>query len=129
MARKVVEKNVAGGEWTEARFWAFFRSNLRSMSRKWPPLARHALESARREYVGPNQRQKWEFKCACCGEWFMRKDVQVDHKVPCGSLASYDDLVRFCMRLFCEESGLRVLCTGCHDVRRQENIDPSKISA
>lgn len=124
MARKPktnrVERTRAGGEWTTAGYWGFIRSGLRQMSRRWPPLARQAINAARRKYVGENKRQKWEYQCATCKAWRNRKQVEVDHIVPCGSLRSLDDLPGFVERLFCEPDGLRVLCDTCHALRTRK---------
>jgi len=124
MARKPktnrVARTRAGGEWTEASFWAFLRSNLRAASRKWPPLARLALKQARRPSQSSNKRLKWEYECADCLGWFPRKEVEVDHIVPCGQLKSWDDFRPFAERLFCETYGLAVRCKGCHQVRTQK---------
>jgi hypothetical protein len=125
MARKPktnrVERTHAGGEWTSAGYWGFIRSGLRQMSRRWPPLARQAINAARRKYDGENKRQKWEYQCSTCKCWRNRKQVEVDHIVPCGSLKSLDDLPGFVERLFCEPEGLRVLCDACHALRTEAN--------
>ena len=65
-------------------------------------------------------RQKWEYQCAACCEWFKGTEIHVDHIVPCGTLKSFADLPTFAERLFCEADGLRVLCHECHDKRRGE---------
>lgn len=112
-----VPRTRAGGEWTEAAFWNFLRSGLRQLSRRWPPLVRHAANAARREYSGPNARQKWEYQCSACCHWYMRKEIQIDHIVECGPLRSFADLSVFAERLFIEKEGLRVLCESCHEQR------------
>ena len=109
----------AGGEWTEAAFLAFLRSGFRQMSRRWPPLVRHAPQRARRKYTGPNKRQKWEYQCSACEQWHKGTEIHVDHIVPCGSLRSIEDVSQFVDRLFCEPEGLRVLCTRCHEARHE----------
>ncbi len=103
-----------GGEWTEAGFWGFLRSQLRQSSRRWPPLARHALNAAKRPSQSGNKRLKWEYQCCECGEWFKRTDVQVDHIVACGSLKNWEDFAVFAERLFSEAAGLQVMCKECH---------------
>jgi hypothetical protein len=124
MSRKAktdrVPRTRAGGEWTEAAFWGFIRSGLRQMSRRWPPLVRHALNVVKRKSQSDNKRLKWEFQCEHCDQWFARKEVEVDHIEPCGSLKSFADLSVFADRLFCESDGLRVLCSKCHLERRKE---------
>lgn len=49
-----------------------------------------------------------------CSNWHKRDGVQVDHIEECGQLRKYDDLPGFVSRLFCETSGLQVLCKDCH---------------
>lgn len=89
------------------------------MSQRWPPIAK-AANAARRKYVGPNKRQKWEYECAVCHAWRPRKQVQVDHIEPCGKLNSPDQIGPFVARLFVEPDGLRVLCDVCHALRKGE---------
>jgi 5-methylcytosine-specific restriction endonuclease McrA len=72
---------------------------------------------ARRAYKGPNKRQKFEYQCALCQNWFAEKNINVDHISPAGSLNSAQDLPGFVERLFCEQDNLQVLCTACHDVK------------
>lgn len=114
-----VPKTRAGGEWTEAAFWGFLRSGLRQISRRWPPLVRIAAQMSRREYHGPNKRQKWEYLCAGCGQWYMRKEIEIDHRDGCGPLKSFVDLSVFAERLFCEADKLCVLCSRCHEMKTQ----------
>ena len=122
MAAKKIRspRTRAGGEMTESRFFGFLRSGLRQMSRRWPPLVRHAMVAARRKNQSENKRLKWEFQCATCKGWRPAKEVEVDHIVPCGSLKTFDDLRGFTERLFCESEGLRVLCKTCHQLRKTE---------
>ena len=115
----LVPRTRAGGEWTEAAFWGWLRSGLRQMSRRWPPLVRQAINAVRRPSQSGNKRLKWEYQCEECHGWFPRKSVEVDHKEPCGSLRSLQDIAGFVERLFCEPDGLRVLCEGCHQESHQ----------
>lgn len=111
-----VRRTRNGGEWTEAEFFGFIRSNLRLMSRKWNPrkLAEHR---ARAPYTGPNKRQKWKYQCARCWGWFKRTEVEVDHVEPCGTLKSFDDAGEFLRRLLVEVDGFEVLCEECHQAK------------
>jgi hypothetical protein len=115
-----VPKTRASGTWTEASFWSFLRSGLRRLSMRWPPI-QYVLLSARREYKGPNKKQKWEYKCFTCKDWFPRKQVQVDHINDCGTLKTYEDLIEFVSTLFCEEDELIILCKECHERRHKTN--------
>ena len=115
-----VPRTRAGGTWTEARYWQFIRTLLRSGTLRWRPRL-DAKRAARRPYVGPNPRQKYEYRCAACGQWFLEKRTQMDHLVPAGVLRGEADIAGFVRRLFCEAAGWRCLCLTCHAVRtRQE---------
>ena len=123
MAKKVirkprVEKPRNGGTMSEAMFWSFIRSGLRQKSRWWKPIAMCKV-NARRPYKGPNKRQKYEYICKKCKNWFPEKQINVDHICPAGSLNSAQDLPGFVERLFCEIDNLQCLCTKCHDEKTQ----------
>lgn len=102
------------GTLTESAFWSFIRSSLRQKSRWWKPIAQ-AKAKAKRAYKGPLKRQKFEYQCAECLQWFPDKKINVDHITPAGSLKCANDLPGFVERLFVEVEGLQVLCSICHD--------------
>lgn len=104
---------------TEAAFWSWIRSALRQKSRWWKPIS-EAKNDAKRAYKGKNKRQKWEYKCAKCKQYFKSNEVSVDHIVPAGALKSYEDLPGFVERLFCEKEGLQVLCNPCHNEKTKQ---------
>jgi len=101
------------GTMTESAFWSFIRSALRQKSRWWKPITECKMK-ARRAYKGPNKRQKFEYKCNNCKQWFSEKQINVDHIIPAGSLNNSQDLPGFVERLFCEIDNLQVLCSDCH---------------
>lgn len=111
--KEKVPRTRASGTMTESAFWSWIRSALRQKSRWWKPIS-DVKKAARRPYNGDNKRQKFEYQCAICEDWFPDKQTEVDHIVPAGSLKSSDDLKGFVERLFCEAEGLRVLCKDCH---------------
>ena len=117
-ARKPKEPRVVrtrnAGTMTESAFWSFIRSALRNKSMWWKPILQCKL-SAKRIYKGPNKRQKFEYQCNTCNNWFPEKKINVDHIHPAGSLNCAADLPGFVERLFCEKENLQVLCSGCHD--------------
>lgn len=91
----------------------FLRSALRRASMRWKPIWETKLK-ARRLYVGPNKRQKYEYLCSKCNAYFPSSKVQVHHITPVGQLKTLDDLPGFVLRLFCENAGLCLLCLTCH---------------
>lgn len=101
------------------------RSALRNKSRWWKPISQ-CKQNARRKYKGSNKRQKWEYQCAICTNWFSDKQINVDHITPAGQLQSANDLPMFVEKLFCEVGGLQCLCKGCHDVKTAGERQKSK---
>lgn len=105
-------KTRNGGTLTESQFFGMLRAALRNKSRWWIPI-KQALDAAKRKYRGTNKRQKWEYECSECHEWFPRANVEVHHETPVGSLACFEDLPGFVERLFAED-GYVVVCKECH---------------
>lgn len=80
------------------------------------------LLNSRRKYTGQNKLQKWEFQCAECKQWNLRKNVQIDHVIECGSLKKPEDIAPFLERLTQEsESAYQVLCKKCHKAKTNLN--------
>lgn len=118
MPRKSTVKPRNAGTMTESAFWGFIRAGLRQKSRWWKPVSL-CKQNARRNYKGPNKRQKYEYQCNHCKKWFADKNINVDHITPAGTLTCANDLPGFVERLFCEVDGLQVLCSGCHNIKTQ----------
>jgi hypothetical protein len=118
----MVEKTRNAGTMSEAAYYGKIRSVLRQGFRYWKP-AQEAKKMVRRKYEGDNKRQKWEYQCATCEEWFTGKETQIDHIVPVGSLRSLGDIPHFIDRLT-PESGFQCLCKGCH----QEKTNSEKLT-
>jgi hypothetical protein len=99
---------------TEYEYLNFIRATLRRAFRFWIPL-RVALKAAERPSQSANKRLKYEYHCNDCGGWFPRKEVEVDHVLPCGTFTRLEDVVQFIRNLTPENPGLfQVLCKRCH---------------
>lgn len=111
--RPKTPKTRCGNSMTDQAFWGMIQRVLRRASLRWKPrlLAKNAV---RRPYHGKNKRQKFEYQCEHCGNWFAEKQIEMDHVVECASSQCGDDIEGYINRLFCEESGWRVLCKPCH---------------
>ena len=103
-----------GGTMTEAQYFGKLRSSLRKAFQWWEPM-KFALNAARRKSQSDNKRLKFEYRCALCNQWFARKDVEIDHIIPCGSLIHYEDIAEFVKKLTPEDPGAyQVLCKKHH---------------
>lgn len=116
-----VPKTRGGGTMTEAGFWSFVKSALRSKSMYWAPL-HQAKQAARRPNQSANKRLKHEYQCAHCKQWFPDKETVVDHIVPVGRLLCYEDIPGVVKRMFCEKEGFQVLCKHDHKAKTAEDI-------
>jgi 5-methylcytosine-specific restriction endonuclease McrA len=121
--KKVVIKRVSNlpktrndGTMTDFDFWQFIRNALRRKSMHWKPIAKAKL-LARRSYIGDNKRQKYEYQCNICKNFYKGTQIYVDHIIPVGSLTNSYDLPHFVETLFCETDNLQVLCKDCHDAK------------
>lgn len=110
--RVAAVKTRNSGTLTDAAFFQMLRSVLRARTRFWKPIQK-ARDLVRRPYRGPNKRQKWEYKCSICENYFNAKEIEVHHTIPAGKLSSFEDLPGFAERLFAEE-GYVVNCKKCH---------------
>lgn len=98
---------------TQSQHMNKIRSLLRNLSRWWKPMQLALKASSTTYMVG--RRRRVMFLCAVCNKLHDRKDVEVNHIEPAGSLRDYNDLAEFCERLFVEDiSKLEVLCKPCH---------------
>ena len=120
---KRVERTRAGKTWTEARYFSFIRSCLRAGMMRYP-AKQQTLKKAERTVTG--KRHRYEYHCATCKEWFQRKLVEVDHKVPAGTLKTFDDLPRFVSNLYCEPDDMQVLCKPCHQSKTNDEREARK---
>jgi hypothetical protein len=124
--RKIVEKPFCDGTMTRAGFFSWLRSFLRKKSLAWKPI-KTARDASRVPYVGPNKLRKWSYRCSGCSGLFSSKEIEVDHIAEAGSLKSFEDIPGFIQRLFCDSSGLKVLCKEhchhkkTHGVKEQED--------
>ena len=117
--RVLTPKTRNAGTLTESAFWSFIRSALRQKSRFWKPITQCKMK-ARRTYKGPLKRQKFEYQCKECSNWFPDKKINVDHIIPAGTFRCANDLPGFVERLFCEVDNLQVLCETCHNKKTQD---------
>lgn len=108
-----VERTRNGGTETASQHIGKIRSALRNLSRWWKPFAMALKAASVTHHIG--KRRRVLYLCAECERMHDRKEVEVNHKIPTGSLKTYEDLPGFCERLFVEDiSLLEVLCKECH---------------
>ena len=115
-----------GGRWTEAEYWSRVRSALRKAFSHWTP-ANQCLLDARRPYRGDNKRQKWEYLCAMCGDWFKGDSVRKDHVEPVGTLKRPEDMAAFLARLTPEDStAFQCVCIDCHRAKTRDDNNATR---
>jgi 5-methylcytosine-specific restriction endonuclease McrA len=122
---KVVKLRNAG-TMSEATFWQFIRNSLRRRSIVWKPISL-CKERCKRRYTGVNKRQRFEYQCNVCKNYFKGTEIDVDHVIPVGSLQNANDLPHFVEALFCEVDNLQCICRSCHDAKTKiDNVNTKK---
>lgn len=107
-------KTRNAGTMSEVQFFQWIRQVLRKASIYWKPISQVRKE-AQVAYKGPNKRRKYSYICSSCSKEYPSTEINVHHKIECGSLKTFDDLPGFVERLFTEKENLAVLCKNCHD--------------
>ena len=123
--RSYGDKTRNGGEWSESRYQSFIKSALRTASVRWPPRYSVLNDAFVGKRINPRSGRVAKFyRCNSCENEYVGADVQVNHiipVVPITGFTSWDDIIE---RLFCEKSGLEVLCIPCHkNVTKEENLE------
>lgn len=122
------EKVRCSGTMTEAGFFSWVVSHLRGLSKLWKPRDDY-LKSVRRVYQGKDKRIKFEYPCMKCGKWFVRKEIQADHTVPCGVFRTFSDAPGWLERYFVEKDGWTSLCKPCHRIKTNEEARERRASS
>jgi len=107
-------KTRNSGTMTESAFFQWLRQVLRKSSLYWKPISQ-VKKDAQIPYNGDNKRRKYSYTCSNCKKEYSATEINVHHKIECGSLKSFDDISGFVERLFVEKEGLIVLCKKCHN--------------
>lgn len=119
-------KTCNSGRWTDARFRQFIISQLRAATRKWGPIVNCQKKAhvARGLYMCAGCRKAVPPTLPPQREGGRRvSNIAVDHidpiVDPSTGFTSWDDYIE---RLFCEESGLQLLCRTCHMQKTAEEL-------
>ncbi len=96
-------------------------TKVRSALRKlwmWSPERRAALSAARIS--------RGIYRCDGCRVAVTSQFIAVDHTVACVPLSGWDSWDGFITRLFCDPSGLQVLCQRCHEQKSCQEKESRK---
>jgi len=114
------------GQWTEARFTTFVKSQLRAGCRRWGPkqLAKKQANVERGFYMCAECNDKVPTTLPRDSNGKRIKNIYVDHIKPvvdpATGFTTWDDFIE---NLYCEVDNLQVLCKQCHDIKSKEERD------
>lgn len=97
---------------------AFIIATLRRASYRWP-ARQEALKLARIE--------RGLYKCNICSKTFKKQDIRIDHIDPVVAISGFTDWNDYINRMFCDESGLQVICSFDHDIKTKIEKEARKI--
>ena len=120
MAKHRVPRTHNGGTMTKAMVMSTIRSCLRRnlFRYNWVPRKQCLARASR---PAKRARAKTEYQCAVCHSWFIRREVEVDHVVPCGSMRDWHEIGPWIERYLCEDAGgWQLLCKPCHKAKTKE---------
>ncbi len=121
MGRPGGPKTRCSGQWTEAKFKAFIKNNLRSASRKWAPIQEVKKEANLRRGIYLCSECKSEVAPTKREGKKRVKNIFVDHIEPIidpkTGFTTWDECID---RMFCEKDNLQLLCGECHDKKSME---------
>jgi 5-methylcytosine-specific restriction endonuclease McrA len=113
---KRVPRTRGGGRYTEAAYRGFLRAGIRAKWMRWAPKF-DCLNASRRKRQGSG-RHKYEYQCAECGNWYLQKEVDVDHITPAGGFQTAEEFGVWAFNIMCESEKLQVLCKEkCHKAK------------
>ena len=115
------ERTYNNGDWTAARFRAFIRGGLRSISMRWPPKNHVKVRArvSRGVYLCAGyEREPHEVTASLPplpGNTRRINNAVIDHIAPVvDPSVGFIDWNTLINNLFCEAEGLQVLCHECH---------------
>lgn len=110
-ARDIAERGMESPHYV-----TWIRSLLRRSFRAWPGYLAAWKDVPTKREKAPNRRgilQMQTFhQCAVCQGWFVKRDMNLDHITPAGSMkeATYEAIGRFVSNLMCSKYSLRAVC-------------------
>lgn len=108
-------KSRNNGEWSDAKFFSFVKSALRSASVRWPPRYTVLKDAFVGQRINPASGRLAKFyKCNSCRGEFTSTNIEVNHISPVIPLTGFDSWDQVIDRMFCEKDGLEAVCKPCH---------------
>jgi hypothetical protein len=115
----MTDKPHNDGQWTVARFNSFIKGGLRQISRRWPPkykVKKDAWVERGVYQCAGYKKRKHRAPVSVINDKKKRvNNIFVDHIDPIVDpevgFTNWDSIIS---RMFCEATGLQVLCSECH---------------
>lgn len=104
---------------TKAKFLAWLRGGIRKACWNRSPIKHEVIKKNRKRVLNKNTgNMVWGGECYLCGQDFLQKDLQVDHKVGENKLTDIEDIQSFVESMTClSEDDLALVCKGCHTAK------------
>lgn len=116
--------------WEETNFWknesqylTWLRGQFRKIWMDFIPKNEfinsscHKVDADEKALHGLHPRTKTAGKCVFCHHIFGKSKLQVDHKIPAGSMLTYGEAPAYLLRLLCSKDNMQLTCKPCHDIK------------
>ena len=107
----------------ESQYLTWLRGQFRKIWMDFIPKNEFLSESCfpvsidEKALYGLHPRTKTAGKCVFCKKIFGKSKLQVDHKIPAGSMLCQGDAPKYLLRLLCSKQNMQLTCKPCHDIK------------
>lgn len=107
----------------ESQYLTWLRGQFRKIWMDFIPKNEFLTESCKpvsndeKALHGLHKQTKTAGKCVFCKKIFGKSKLQIDHKIPAGSMLCYGEAPAYLMRLLCSKQNMQLTCKPCHDIK------------
>lgn len=104
---------------TKAKFMAWLRGGIRRACWNRSPIKHEVIKKNRKRVLNEKTgNMVWGGTCYLCGQDFLQKDLQVDHREGENKLTDIEDIQSFVESMTClSEEDLSTVCKTCHTTK------------
>ena len=102
---------------SKAQFFSYLRGSIRYIWNRYPLKIDFKNANTIPNFEGSgviHRAVKKVGKCEVCDNWFAAGHLQIDHRVPAGTIRDWETAAQFLHNMMCDQSNMRLCCEDCH---------------